>query len=148
VSSRPPGLADDVLAQIGRFLELAEGGGFQLGVVELGDPAQREALAAWLCDRVGAGSAVVDLGTLSGHNLWAELKARYPDPLRLGVVTGWERAVAEADAARGDALQMVNVQRDVLARDFPWRWLVVASPAVFETAAISRSANSPRIKSK
>ena len=128
---------DDALA-LSRLLRRTRGQRFRLVVVQVSDPSQERAVIAWLQERardLKLTEERVALGALPGENLWLELgeviaASGLPGILMLTDLT---TTTHPSDPARPDLLQQLNVQRDILVRDFPCLWVLLVYPHVYQS---------------
>lgn len=135
----PLPIAEDDAAALARLFERMLGHGFRLAVVELGTPAERASLSEWITGILSVHDGLlipVDLRELPAYNLWQELHARL-DPLPARAVLllyGLETTERRSVDAQAGLLRQLNVQRDVLVRDFPVPWVLVLHPTLYTTA--------------
>ncbi len=131
--SLPEHLPTDDLVALRRAVQRMLGLGFRLLVVEAATPPQRKQLQRWLELQVREqdGALVsLDLSSLPGKNLWAELKDRLGTIPLKSLLFLWGMEATEYEHKRDGFGQMMNVQRDILVRDFPVIWVLVVHPAL------------------
>jgi len=109
------------------------GEGFKLAVVETLSPRDRESVVAWvrgLCGELGARLVTLDLASLRGENLWAEMRERLGDLPHKAVLVLSGLETTERREGRPGLLGQLNVQRDILVRDFPVVWILLSHPSL------------------
>jgi tetratricopeptide (TPR) repeat protein len=143
----PPAHVDSRdLLRFQRLFDRTLGLGFRLVVWESSTDRDRTALRAWLQPMLAARSVrliEVDLVELLGRtdshaprsiNVWSELTRAVPpatvaDHRSVLMLSGFEELMYHGADGRSDLLQQFNVQRDILARDYPCWWLLLVHPA-------------------
>jgi len=128
-----------------RLLERTLGHGFKLAVVEVSSPKDREAVIDWLrphLRRLDARVIELDVAELSQgmargngprFSLWGLLDRAVPGEFRYEhcalTLWGFEALMYQGSADRSELLQQINIERDLLVRDFPCLWLLFMHPA-------------------
>ncbi|MCL4201143.1 MAG: tetratricopeptide repeat protein, partial [Pirellulaceae bacterium] len=143
----PPAHVDSRdLLRFQRLFDRTLGLGFKLVVWETSTDRDRTAIRAWLQPMLAARSVrlievdlVELLGRTDGHaprsiNVWSELTRAVPpatiaDHRSVLMLSGFEELMYHGADGRSDLLQQFNVQRDILARDYPCWWLLLVHPA-------------------
>ncbi len=135
-----PPLADIDDLRLTHLFERTFGTGFKLVFIEVATPVQRHALLDYYRPRWTQSQAkiididVAELTAVRGErrniNLWDLLRERFPkcDPKTVLVFHDIETADYESSNGRSALLQQINVQRDILVRDFPCWWVVCVHP--------------------
>jgi phosphopentomutase len=139
-------LAHDIIAEedqgrLVRLLRRTLGGGFKLAFVEVADARAREAVLAWLEPLLQSTDAElrrldihdqVDPSAGESFNLWGILREHAPPesigPRELLTLWGFEDVMYRGRTDRSQLLQQINVQRDILVRDYPCWWLLFVHP--------------------
>jgi len=108
------------------------GRNFKLAIVETRFPMQRQHVIEWFGEQLPqAHFFEVDLGKLSGGNLWSALTEHlaWSDIPHKAILLfyGLENAKG-GTLERPDIFQQLNVQRDLFVRDFPVPWLFFVHP--------------------
>ena len=127
-----------------RLLERTLGSGFKMAVIEVPSPVTRQAVMAWLqphFEKLNASVVEINVAALSQQvggkgetkiNLWELLDRAIPrqsrTPLQVLTFFGFEDIMYQGRQDRSELLQQINVQRDLLVRDFPCWWLLFIHP--------------------
>ncbi len=124
---------EDALA-LRRLLRRSFGRGFRLVVIEVATPRIRRRIVEWLRGELEAFDAELlelDVGSLAGENLWAELGERLaPDGVErlLLALHGFQEAVHGKPSEAAGVYRQLNVQRDLFVRDFGCFWVLLIHP--------------------
>jgi tetratricopeptide (TPR) repeat protein len=142
----PAALSHDIIGEedqgrLVRLLRRTLGGGFKLAFVEVADARAREAVLAWLEPLLQSTDAElrrldihdqVDSSAGENFNLWGILREHAPPesigPRELLTLWGFEDVMYRGRTDRSQLLQQINVQRDILVRDYPCWWLLFVHP--------------------
>ena len=125
-----------------RLLRRTLGTGFKLAFVEVSDARDRKAVLDWLApvlQSLDAAAHPLDVRDLvdpkagENFNLWSVLREAIPpeslDPREVLTLWGFENLMYRGRTDRSQLLQQINVQRDILVRDYPCWWLLFVHPA-------------------
>ena len=132
----PDSLPADDVVRLSRLLERTFGRGFKLVILETASGAERDRVRAWL-DSVARGLdgclLPVEVSGWHSGNPWVALgslaESDRPQTSRvLLALSGWEDVIYRDPSQPYRLLEQLNVQRDILVRDYPWFWLVLVHP--------------------
>ncbi|MDJ0839218.1 MAG: tetratricopeptide repeat protein [Acidobacteriota bacterium] len=130
-------LSPDEQRRFQSMLQRDAGRKFRLVVIQYRRPAARLSLISWIQGRPGMETVPfyhVDLAQLPGENLWAELSEILPVKPHKALIGLWnlENTHMAFDLENPDhqppMMQQLNVQRDLLVRDFPVIWILFINP--------------------
>jgi tetratricopeptide (TPR) repeat protein len=141
-----PRLPDTIMAEedqvrLLRLIRRTLGSGFKLAFVEAATRRDRELVLEWLAPALEESGARIHTLNLHDHadelvsegfNLWALLHRQISpeslDPRCILTLWGFEEVMYRGRTDRPELLQQINVQRDILVRDYPCWWLLFVHP--------------------